>query len=171
MKKIRTLVIVAVVLLSGFCTTGVYAQKIGYVSMQELVTGMPEMKHVQDSLQSMQKELQTQSQVMQQEYTSKLQDYDKGSKTWSDAVKQVKTSELQDLSNRIQSFNQAAQEKMQTTQSALLQPVVEKAQRAVGEIAKEKGLAYVIDNSADILVFKPAGDDITTAAKAKLGVK
>lgn len=163
--------ILAAVLLTGFCTSTAYAQKIAYVNMQELVAGMPEIKHVNDSLQAVSKDLQAQSTVMQQEYTSKLQDFDKNSKTWSDAVKQVKTSELTDLQSRIQNFNQAAQERYAATQNALLQPVVEKAQKAVGDIAKEKGYSYVIDDSQNILIYKPVGDDVTKAAKAKLGVK
>ncbi|MDZ7615303.1 MAG: OmpH family outer membrane protein [Flavobacteriaceae bacterium] len=55
--------------------------------------------------------------------------------------------------------------------SNLLKPVLEKAQTAVNQVAKEKGAQYVLDSSPGkgLLVFE--GEDLMAPVKAKLGIK
>ena len=108
---------------------------------------------------------------MQTEYQTKGADYEKNRTTMTDAVRQVKEGELSDIQNRMQKFSTDAQQKMEAKQAELVKPLFDKVKTAVETVAKEKGYAYVLDATSQILVVSPAGDDITPAVKLKLGIK
>jgi outer membrane protein len=170
MKKLTILLVVFVATLSA---TKVDAQKIGYVDMQEIVTGMPEYAQADTALGRYRDDLVQQMQVMQQEMQTKAGTFVQDSLKMSDAIKEVKRSELRDLQNRIAQLQQTSQQQMQQKQNDLLQPIIEKAQKAVDDVAKAKGYSYVFNDTGDgtILVVKPAGDDLTAQVKTKLGIK
>ncbi|MCD6355563.1 MAG: OmpH family outer membrane protein, partial [Prolixibacteraceae bacterium] len=57
-------------------------------------------------------------------------------------------------------------------QSELLQPVFDKAEKAIAEVAKEKGLIYVFDIGPKVVLYKSNQSiDIMPMVKAKLGIK
>jgi outer membrane protein len=170
MKKLSILVIVVVAMLGA---TQVEAQKIAYVNMQELVTGMPEYAQADTALGNYRNDLVQQMQAMQQELQTKAGAFVQDSLKMSEAIKEVKRSELRDLQNRIGQMQQSSQQELQQKQNDLLQPIIEKAQKAVDAVAKTKGYTYVFNDTGDgqILVVKPTADDLTGAVKTKLGIK
>src|SRR5690606_18127669 len=98
MKKLSVLAVAMVAVLVAFRAD---AQKIGYVNMQEIVTGMPEYAQADTALGQYQNTLVQEYQAMQQQFQNELNTFVKDSATMSDAVKQVKRGTLQDLSGRI----------------------------------------------------------------------
>jgi outer membrane protein len=53
----------------------------------------------------------------------------------------------------------------------LLKPIIEKAKKAISDVAKESGYAYVLDSSpGSPLLVKPEGDNIMNLVKKKLGI-
>jgi len=170
MKKLTILVAVLVAMLVA---TKVDAQKIGYVNMQDIVTGMPEYAQADTALGNYRNDLVQTMQTMQQELQTKAGAFVQDSLKMSEAIKEVKRSELRDLQNRIGQMQQNSQQQLGQKQSELLQPIIEKAQKAVDAVAKTKGYAYVFNDTGDgqILVVKPAADDLTKDVKTKLGIK
>ncbi len=150
-----------------------YAQgpKLGYINSRELLEAMPEIKKADSNLQIYAKSFQDQLQQMSKEYEKKGQEYQASEKTMTDAVKEVKVKELQDLQNRIESTNQSAQDKVAKKKEELYSPVLEKADKAIKDVAKEKGYDYIFDASGGVLLFAKDGDNIIAAVKAKLGIK
>ena len=62
---------------------------------------------------------------------------------------------------------------MQQKQGELLKPVFEKAEKAIEEVAKEKGLIYVFDSGVGnrtILYKSNQSIDLLPLVKAKLGI-
>ena len=109
---------------------------------------------------------------MTKEFQSKLQVFQSGEKTMTEAMKEVKTKELQDLQSRIESTQQSAQEKIQTKKQDLYTPILEKADKAIKDVAKEKNYDYIFDiNSQGGIVFSKEEFDITAVVKAKMGIK
>jgi outer membrane protein len=108
---------------------------------------------------------------MSKEFEKKGQDYQAQEKTMTDAVKEVKMKELQDLQNRIESTNQSAQDKVAKKKEELYSPILDKADKAIKEVAKEKGYDYIFDASAGMLLYAKEGDNILALVKAKLGIK
>lgn len=171
MKKLA--ILAAVVLVATLSAYKADAQKIGYVDMQEIVTGMPEYAQADTALGKYRDDLIQQMQAMQQELQNEASAFVKDSATMSDAIKEVKRSGLRDLQNRIAQLQQTSQQQLSNKQNSLLQPIIEKAQKAVDAVAKAKGYTYVFNDTRDgsVLVVKPTGDDLTNQVKAKLGIK
>lgn len=170
MKKVMFF---AMVLLATVGVARVDAQKIGYVNMQELVTGLPEYAQVDSAVGQYRDDLSGQLQTMQEELQSKAASFVADSLKMSASIKQVKRGELIDLQGRISQLQQASQQELQQKYATLLQPVVDKVTKAVTDIAKAKGYSFVFNDAGDgsNLVVKPAQDDLTPAVKTKLGIK
>ncbi|OJW77271.1 MAG: hypothetical protein BGO69_17955 [Bacteroidetes bacterium 46-16] len=145
--------------------------KLGYINSRELLEAMPEIKKADSGLQLYAKSFQDQLQDMQKEYERKVQDYQTQSKTMTDAVKEVKEREIMDLQNRMESTNQSAQDKVAKKKEELYTPILDKADKAIKEVAKEKGYDYIFDSSGGMLLFAKDGDNIIAPVKAKLGIK
>lgn len=171
MKKLSVLVVVLVV--ATLSAAKVDAQKIAYVNMGDLVTGMPEYAQADTALGNYRNDLVQQMQSMQQELQTKAGAFISDSLKMSEAIKEVKRTELRDLQNRIGQMQQNSQQELSQKQQELLQPIIDKAQKAVDAVAKAKGYAYVLNDTGDgsFLVVKPVGDDLTNEVKTKLGIK
>ncbi len=167
MKKI-VLVILSCISLG---TVAMAQPKMGYINSAELLKMMPEMVKADSSIQLYAKAFQDQLQTMSKEYEKKVQDYQAQEKTMSDAMKEVKAKEIQDLQSRIESTNQSAQEKVEKKRQDLLQPILDKADKAIKDVAKEKGYDYVFDSSVGALLYAKDSDNILPLVKAKLGLK
>lgn len=170
MKK---LIMLAVVCITMFSARKLNAQKIAYVNMQEIVSDMPESSQADTTMQKYQQQLYQQFQAMQQELQDEASAFVKDSATMTAAVKQVKRGSLQDLNNRIQQFRQSINDDVDKKYKELMQPIIDRAQTAIGAVAKAKGYTYVLNDSEQVkvLIIKPESDNLTAAVKAKLGLK
>ena len=150
---------------------GETSAKLGYVNSQELLSLMPEMTKADGDLKTFAKQYQDQLETMGKEFEKKGNDYQTGEKTMSDAVKTVKQKELQDLEARIRDYQQSAQEKIGKKKEDLYKPILEKADQAIKEVAKEKGYDYVFDASGGSLLYAKESDNLLPLVKTKLGIK
>ncbi|HAD33518.1 MAG TPA: hypothetical protein DCF44_03335 [Chitinophagaceae bacterium] len=155
-----------------FISVTTYAQqKIGYISSDELLMAMPEAKKADADISAYAKTFQDQLQAMQKEMETKYKAYEAETKTMSEAMRIVKEKELQDLQNRIVSTQQSAEEKIAAKKQDLLKPIMEKADKAIQAVAKEKGYTYIFDTSVAGMVYATPDDNLISAVKAKLGIK
>src|ERR1041384_7373963 len=167
----------ALTLAAGLLTTfssfaiGEAGVKLGYVNSQELLSVMPEMTKADADLKTFAKQYQDQLEAMGKEFEKKGADYQANEKTMSDAVKTVKQKELQDLEARIRDYQQSAQEKIGKKKEDLYKPILEKADKAIKEVAKEKGYDYVFDASGGSLLYAKETDNLLPLVKTKLGIK
>ncbi len=166
MKKIA--LALACLILSGATS---FAQKFGYVNSQELLSLMPEARKADSSLQTFAKSYQDQIETMIKEYQKKGQEYQTQEKTMSEAVKEVKMRDLQKLEENIQQTQQSAQEKIAKKKEELFTPILEKADKAIKDVAKANNYDYVFDAGAGALLYAKESDDILPLVKTKLGIK
>lgn len=145
--------------------------KFGYIDSRELLSLMPEKNKADSSLQLYAKSFQDQLQQMGKEYEKKLADFQGQEKTMTDAIREVKVKEIQDLQARIESTNQSAQEKVEKKRQELYTPILEKADKAIKDVAAEKGYDYVFDASSGALLHAKESDNILPLVKTKLGIK
>jgi outer membrane protein len=161
------------VLLSGFFST-VFAQdyKFGHINTQELIVLMPERDSAQVKMETITKDLQEQIQAMQLELQTKYTTYQQKQATWTAAILEAKQKELQELSVRAEEFQRTAQEELQRQQQLLLQPVIQKATKAIEKIAKQEGFTYVFDVSSGVLqYFNPEQSvDVLPLVKKELNI-
>lgn len=145
--------------------------KFGHINSAELLQMMPDVKKAESEIQTYAKSFQDQLQAMGKEYEKKVQEYQASEKTMTDAMKEVKVKEIQDLEKRIESTNQSAQEKVEKKRQNLLQPIIDKADKAIKAVANEKGYDYIFDTSTGALLHVKASDNILPFVKAKLGIQ
>jgi len=107
---------------------------------------------------------------MRSEFENKYLDYQSKAAGMSDIIKQNKEQELQQLQERIDAFQQQAQQDLQNKQQKLLQPLIDEAKTAVESVAKEKGYTYVLNQIEDVVLYSTPADDLMAAVKQKLGI-
>ncbi len=168
MKKTLLFVIAALVcsLLFSQATSPL---KLGHINTQDLLQAMPESDSAQIKMETEAKKLQEELEVMQVELNKKYQDYLAKEKTFSDLIKQTKQAELQDMQQRIQSFQGTAEQEIQKLRAEIYKPVLDKANKAIVDVAKENGFTYVFDVSAGAVIYHAENSsDILPLVKIKL---
>jgi outer membrane protein len=89
----------------------------------------------------------------------------------SELVKKDKEEELTSLGTRIQNFQQQAQQSLEQQEQALIEPIVNKAKKAIEQVAKENGYTYIFDTSAGSLLFWEESDNVLASVKKKLNLQ
>lgn len=155
-----------------FFGSSAFAQaKFGYINSDELLSIMPEVRKADSSLQLYAKSYQDQLEQMMKEYQKKGQDFQAQERTMTEAVKEVKVKEIQQLEERIQTTQQSAQEKVAKKKEELYSPILEKADKAIKDVAKANNFDYVFDASRGNILYAKESDNIMPLVKAKLGIK
>ena len=132
---------------------------------------MPQTKQADSTLKKFGESLDSQLKGMTVEYQTKLQAYQSKADSMPDAIRTTKEKELTDLGNRIQDFQQTAQESIQKKKEELYGPILKKAEDAIKDIAKEKAYSYIFDTSLGSVIFAQESDNIMPLVKARLGIK
>jgi outer membrane protein len=173
MRNFRTILAVATFMLIAGFTNGQEA-KFGHIDLQGLIQLMPERKTAEENYNKQVKELGDEYDAQQKELQDKYKDYIAKRDSLSDIVRTAKETEIQDMQQRIQNFQQVVQQQLQQKQTDMLKPIFQKAQKAVADVAKEKGLIYVFDVNGElgtVLYHSNESLDILPLVKVKLGLK
>jgi outer membrane protein len=163
---------VAVMLFVGI-TASVSAQtpKFGHIDLQALIQVMPERAAAETQFNKFQTELEEIFGEMQKDLQTKMADFQQLGDSISEIKKNAKVAEIQDMQQRVQNYQQTAQQQLQAKQTELLKPVFDKAEKAIGEVAKEKALLYVFDIGTKVVLYKSADSmDLLPLVKTKLGI-
>lgn len=163
----------AVVLFVGLAATTIaQTPKFGHIDLQALVQVMPERATAETEFNNFQTELEEVLGDMQQNYQTTLTELEQLGEDASEIKRNAKITELQDMQQRIQAYQQNAQVQLQQKQAELLQPVFNKAEAAIEEVAKEKSLIYVFDVGTKVVLYKSNESiDLLPLVKTKLGIQ
>ena len=165
---VAIVLIFTVGLLANAFQADAQSNKIGYISLQELVSSMPEYKKAQTEMQEYQKALVQQGTEYQQAFMEKQKAIGDTIK-WTAAQKEVKKKELNELYIKWTNFvNQEAQQMMNQHEQELLAPIQDKAVATSQAVAKENGYAYILPKEQ--LIAFPAADDILPLVFKKLNI-
>jgi outer membrane protein len=140
-KSLIVLICFAAFLFSGT----VIDQKFGHINLNDIVDLMPEKDSAEVKIQKYYKELLDELDVMNVEYNKKLQEYTSKQNTYTDLIKQSKEDDLRSLQQRIQQFQQQADQSLQDKRVEKLNEVIGKAKKVIAEVAKEQKLIYVFN--------------------------
>lgn len=163
MKKLFVMLALALPLFAS-------AQKIGHINAQEILFQMPEIAQVEDSIAKVKEQFSTEIGRYTNELQMKYADYQKNEATMSQVGKDAAQQELMQLQERIELFQQQAQQELQKMQYEMMQPIQEKLLKAIKDVAEEKGYMYIISGEA-MLYAADNANDVSADVKKKLGVK
>ena len=160
-----------VLAVSALAAVSAFAQpKFAHVNSTELVQLSPEMDKARETMNAASNEAQETYQAMVDEFNSKMSTYQSKGSTWTDATRQSKEKELTDIQQRIQEFSQTVQAELQQQQEQLMQPIYQKVNETVQDLAKKGGYIYVFDIQSLVYVDPAQSTDLTPDARKALNI-
>jgi len=149
--------------------------KLGYTSMDYLLSQVPEAKEIQNQLTIQKTQLENEAKRLEKEFQDKLAAYEKGGAQMSEVIKADREKELQSLQTRFQDFQRNADTQLQNKYQQLVNPVIQKIQKNIDATAKENGYNYVFNldagaGTAVILLYAPEDNNITDLILKKMGI-
>lgn len=173
MNKIR--LALAAAALTFATSTATLAQtplKIGYTSVEYVLSQMPESKQIESDLKAYSTQLENQLKSKYSDYQTKAEAYQKGASAMTEVIRADKEKELTGLQQSIQEFQRNADQSLQQKQQTLLKPALDKLQKTIDQVAEEGGYTYVLnsDGASPVLLHGPKEGDISDTVLKKMGV-
>jgi outer membrane protein len=170
MKKLVNLFLLIAFLLP-FSAVNSQGLKFGHINSQELLTAMPESDSAQAKIEKLAGDYELQMEEMNVELNKKYDEYLQNRESYTDLIRQTKEADITEMQQRIANFEQMAQQDLQAQQQQLLQPILEKANSAIQEVAEENGFVYIFDVSrGNPVYFSSTSVDILPLVRTKLGL-
>ena len=144
--------------------------KLGHINSNDLMQIMPGRDSAQTTLQAEVQELEATLKSMQSEMEKRYNDYMENQSGWTELIRQTKQREIQDMGARIQEFQENAQKQLQQREADLLKPIIDRAKKAIEDVAREGGYTYILDSGTASILYSQDSDDIMPQVKKKLGL-
>lgn len=154
-------------------TVAISAQSnIGYVNSVSLLQEIPEVKQADANLKDLQTQLEKKGQSMVEEFQKKYQDLQRKEQNGELSPKMLEEegAKLTEEQTKIQQYEQDMQKQLADKQQTLLQPILDRVNAQIAEVAKEEGLDFIIDSSTQVLLYADESKDVTEKVRAKLGL-
>lgn len=135
-------------LLLFILTVSAYGQiKVGHLNSQEVLSNMSGRSEVEQELnnfvQEKRQELQQQTMAFQDSLTA----YQENKASMSEAQIQQEEQQLSQLQNSIRQLQQNLQQQIQQRRATLLQPLYEKMNQAIADVAESQDLDFVLNKA------------------------
>ena len=164
-------IIVVLFIVTASAATNAQTLKFGHIEFQALIQIMPEMSTAQIEMDNFQKDLNDVFDELYEKYQQLLDELEQLSSPGASEVRRnAKLTEFQEMQTKIENYRNSAGQQIDRKQTELLQPIINKAQATIEEIARAQGLIYVFDS--DFLLYKSnASVDVLPLVKERLGIK
>ena len=160
--KIKFLFAAVLILCGAVVTSAQNSLKIGHVNIQELVQKHPMLDSLQTIIEKESKDMQEIYDEMVAEHEAAIEKFEAESSTYSDFVKQTRQKEILEQSQKIQAYNQTAQQQLQNRNMELIQPIYQEINQEISNIAGAQNFTYVLDVSAgNVAYISPESEDLT----------
>lgn len=165
MKQFKTFMLIALLALG---TISANAQgKIAHISTDQLIALMPQTKALDAELKKMTTTYENELKAEQSKLEAKLKKYEAEAPSQSEAENNRRRAEVQGQQQKLVQAMQAAREDISKKRNQKLKPILEKAQKAIDQVAQEQGYEYVLEAST-LVVAK--GKNLLEDVKKKLGI-
>lgn len=161
MKRLATVVMVLCVFL------GVSAQEnntyfFGYLSYEQALKSMHDYAIVQKKMATLQEQYQAETKRVEEEFNRKYEEFLSGQREFPKTILQKRQTELQELMEKNIAFKEESRKQLAIAAEEALTPLKARLSEAIAKVAKEHGLALVINTDSDACPFiDPAmGEDI-----------
>ena len=168
MKKtlLLTLGLVLSVAATGF------AQKFGYCNSAQILTLIPDVKAADSDLKAFQTQLTKRGQdmvkVLQDKDAELQRKKDQGAISPNDY--QTQAAKLKEEEEKIGKYEQEVMDQLAQKREQLFKPIFDRFNKAMTDVAKEKGFMLVFDTNTQVVLYADESLDVTKDVKAKLGI-
>ena len=168
LKKILLAVAIALPMFGASAQT----VKIGLVDTNTIVQAMPETTEAQTKLADASKKYEDEYARLGEEMKRLYDEINNMKPDELQAIKDRKTREFTDQQQKVQQFEQQAQQDLAKMQQELMAPIFAKLKTAVEAVGREGGFSLIQDNNPQLTLYYGAPtEDIPPTVKAKLGIK
>lgn len=164
------LVIFACIAMAAQAQDNAPTLKFGYLSYDLALKSMKEYATVQMRMDSLRSAFNAEMQRVEDEFNRKYEDFLDGQKDFPRTILLKRQTELQEMLQKNVTFKQQSIQEMKDTESQLMAPLRIHLNEAIATIAREQGLALVINTDANACPFiEPAmGVDVNELVVNKL---
>ncbi len=138
--------------------------KIGYVNSNRIMAEFEPVRDIQIELEKEQRKLEVEFNRLLGTIDSLKQDYERQRLLMSDDRRMTRENEIVNLEKNAQEFQMkkfGPEGEIVRMQNQQLQPVLEKVQSAIDNIAKERGFDYVLDAMTGSILYALPQYDLT----------
>lgn len=168
MKKI-----VGLFLVMALASGTALAQKYGHLNFGSVVSLMPETKSANSTLETYREGLIAKGEAMAQQFQTQYGKFvaDVQSGELSPVEQQKRQEALEKKQNEIITYEQVVQQQVETKRAELLQPIIQKVEKAVADVAQANGYVMVFDTSVfNAILFADQTDDLLPLVKTELDI-
>ena len=148
--------------------------KIGVVNSVEIFNTMPEKVAADTLMKHRSSKSKAELDRIQNEFNNKFADYQEvaSDAATPEAIKERRIQELHTLDKDIQAFQQSEQKALDDYRAQLVNPILDRIQKAIEEVSEEMSLDIVFDTAKTPVAYTgPYTEDITPRVKARLAKK
>lgn len=168
MKKL----IFSLLLLSSL--VAVQAQPYGHCSFGQLLSEMPETTVSDAELKAFNEILAAEGKAKGEELKAAYEAYLTARDSGEESPRQLAEREkkLEAMQTELQQLEAEAEQRLDLKRRELLRPIIEKANKALEEVAKENGYQLIFDSSMfSVVMFAEDSVDVMPLVKKKLGIQ
>ncbi len=152
------------------------SMRIGYTNLERVLQLMPEAQTADSQLRayqvSLMQPIQQKQALLEKQYQTFIDLQQKGLLAPIEAEQRQK--ELLKLNEEIQRLQMQAEEKLYAKRAEIFQPISDKLQKVIDELAQEEGYDYILNNSnatgVALILHAPKEHDVTKQLLKRLGV-
>lgn len=169
MRQLATVLLPAIALAGlGLPLSAQDTPRIGYIDSRQIIQQAPGAQEAQRSFEQDMAKYQAELEGMESELKKQLDDYEKQQVTLSPDAKrqrqeQIRTQQLA-YQQRAQELEQQAAER----QAELVEPIMERIHRVLGEIREAEGYAVIFDIAGGAVVAADPALDLTEQVLTRL---
>ncbi len=145
--------------------------KIGYTNVEYIFIYWPEAQSAATELKEYETQLQVRLQAKVRTFQQELANYNDGVEMMLPEARTKKEEELQKLQVDIQQFEVDAQQSIATKNAQLQEPLYEKLQTVIDEVATENGFSLIMTSESLLFIDENLITDVSNLLFAKLGVE
>ncbi|MEN3040107.1 MAG: OmpH family outer membrane protein [Bacteroidia bacterium] len=150
--------------------------RIGFTNLELVLSYLPEAQQIEQQLRTYERKIIEQLNIKQSYLQTKVEEYTelKQQGKLTPAQEEERRKEIMRLDEEIKRFQDESEQNYAKKKAELLQPIIEKLQKAIDELAAAEGYDYILNNSNStgvaFILHGPKEHDVTEKLLKKLGV-
>lgn len=132
--------------------------RIGVVDLDSVRAALPQLKEANEQLQATSAQFEEEYCRLTDEINKKIQEYQALPRETAPAIRERRQQEIQDLDQRIQAFQQKAQNDLAAERRRAIGPVEERISEVIAAIGTEKGFTLIQPKSQTLFIGPDAVD-------------
>jgi outer membrane protein len=152
------------------------AHRIGYTNLELVLSYMPEAQQVEAELRTYERKVLEQLNIKQAYLQTKIEEYTelKQQGKLSPVQEEERRKEIMRLDEELKRFQEESEQNYLKKKAELLQPIIDKLQKAITELAEAEGYDYILNNSNSTgiatILHGPKSEDVTEKLLRRLGI-